>query len=148
MLWYQKYIQLRPRERGFHLVTGEIVSRLPEIARLEVGLATFFIQHTSASLAINENADADVRHDFESFLGHMIPERLAYFRHTLEGDDDIPAHIKASLIGTSVTVPIGAGRLLLGTWQGIYLGEHRRSGGARSIVATLFGELTDPYGSS
>ena len=139
MIWHQKVIRLRPRARGFHLVTDEVVAQIPEMAKLEVGLVSLFIQHTSASLTINENADRDVRHDFEAFLNRMIPEGVPYFRHTLEGDDDMPAHIKASLVGASVTVPVAAGRLLLGTWQGEYLGEHRDRGGTRSIVATLFG---------
>jgi secondary thiamine-phosphate synthase enzyme len=140
MIWHQKVIRLMPRARGFHLVTDEVVAQLPELATLEVGLVSFFIQHTSASLTINENADHDVRYDFEAFLSRMVPERLPYFRHTLEGDDDMPAHIKASLVGNSVTVPVAAGRLLLGTWQGLYLGEHRDRGGPRSIVATLLGK--------
>lgn len=108
---------------------------------MRTGFASLFIQHTSASLTINENADPDVRNDLESFLNRMVPERLPYFRHTMEGDDDMPAHVKASLLGSSVTIPVGGGRLLLGVWQGIYLGEHREHGGPRSVVVTLFGEF-------
>jgi secondary thiamine-phosphate synthase enzyme len=139
-MWRQKIIRLKPRSRGFFLITDEILSQLPEIGRIEVGLASFFIQHTSASLTINENADPSVRTDLDAFLRRAVPDRLPYFTHTLEGDDDMPAHVKASLLGSSVSVPIGAGRLLLGTWQGIYLGEHREHGGPRLVVATLCGD--------
>ncbi|QXP84646.1 secondary thiamine-phosphate synthase enzyme YjbQ [Methylococcus sp. ANG] len=139
-MWFQKTIVLKPRSRGFHLITAEITANLPELERFRQGLAHFFIQHTSASLTINENADADVRRDLESYLLAQVPERAPYYRHTLEGDDDMPAHIKATLVGNSVTVPVRQGRLALGTWQGIYLGEHRTHGGARSLVATLHGD--------
>lgn len=139
-MWLQKTIVLKPRPRGFHLVTGEVLGQLPELRRFRVGLAHFFIQHTSASLTINENADPDVRRDLEAQLRHLAPDGAAHYLHRLEGPDDMPAHIKASLLGSSVTVPIGEGRLLLGTWQGIYLGEHRIDGGSRSLVATLSGE--------
>ncbi|MBM4200194.1 MAG: YjbQ family protein [Gammaproteobacteria bacterium] len=139
-MWLQRTIRLRPRPRGFHLVTEDLSGGCGEIRQIEIGLVTFFIQHTSASLSINENADPTVRQDLEVFLNRAVPERAAYFRHTLEGDDDMPAHIKCSLLGASVTVPIGAGRLLLGTWQGIYLGEHRDDGGSRTVVATLQGQ--------
>ncbi|QJD30556.1 secondary thiamine-phosphate synthase enzyme YjbQ [Methylococcus geothermalis] len=138
-MWFQKTIVLRPRSRGFHLITSELLEHLPELKRIRQGLAHFFIQHTSASLTINENADADVRRDLESHLQAHVPEGAPYYRHTLEGDDDMPAHIKAILVGSSVIVPVREGRLALGTWQGIYLGEHRTHGGARSIVATLHG---------
>lgn len=138
-MWFQKTVTLKPHLRGFHLITGELLGQLPELRRIYQGLAHFFIQHTSASLTINENADADVRHDLESYLMVHVPEGAPYYRHTLEGDDDMPAHIKATLVGNSVSIPVGEGRLLLGTWQGIYLGEHREYGGARSIVVTLQG---------
>lgn len=139
-MWYQKTILLKPRNRGVFLITREVLEQLPEIRRFKVGLASLFIQHTSASLTINENADPDVRRDLETYLNHAVPDGARYFTHTLEGDDDMPAHIKASLLGNSVTIPIGNGHLLLGTWQGIYLGEHREHGGSRSVVATLFGD--------
>jgi secondary thiamine-phosphate synthase enzyme len=140
IMWLQKSILLKPRPRGFHLVTGEILAQLPELARFKVGLAHFFILHTSASLTLNENADPDVRRDLETQLRHLAPDGAAHYVHTLEGPDDMAAHIKSSLMGAGVTVPIGEGRLRLGTWQGLYLGEHREHGGARSLVATLNGE--------
>jgi secondary thiamine-phosphate synthase enzyme len=139
-MWLQKSIVLKPRPRGFHLVTDEILRQLPELGRFRIGLAQFFIQHTSASLTINENADPSVRRDLEVQLRQLAPDGAAHYVHRLEGPDDMPAHIKASLLGSGVTVPVGEGRLLLGTWQGIYLGEHRDHGGARSIVVTLSGE--------
>ena len=138
-MWAQHEIVLRPRPRGFHLVTREIVEQLPELGAIDAGLAHVFIRHTSASLTINENASPDVRRDFESWFNEAVPERAPYWTHTLEGDDDMPAHLKASLLGPSVTIPIANGRLALGTWQGIYLCEHRDSGGPRSLVVTLFG---------
>src|SRR5262245_8909085 len=140
MYWHQAVFRLQNRPRGFHLVTREILTALPEIRRLRVGFLHLFLQHTSASLAINENADPDVRADLERWGRHAVPERAPYFEHTTEGPDDMPAHVKGALFGPSLTLPIGDGRLLLGTWQGIYLGEHRDSGGSRSLVATLFGE--------
>jgi len=140
-MWQQKTIRLSPRARGFHLVTAEILQQLPEIGRYRCGLLHLFIQHTSASLTINENADPSVRHDMEAHLHQMVPEHVPYFRHTLEGPDDMPAHIKASLFGATLSLPVQAGRLVLGTWQGIWLGEHREHGGSRQIVATLNGEL-------
>src|SRR5689334_19087604 len=140
MKWIQRTFALRPRPRGFHLVTEEILSRLPEIREIETGLLHLFIQHTSASLSINENASPDVRSDLERHLKELVPEGPHNYEHTHEGADDMPAHIKASLLGSSVTVPIGHGALLLGTWQGIYLGEHREDGGARTIVATISGD--------
>ncbi len=139
-MWIQKRITLGAKRRGFHLVTQELLEQLPEVRDFRVGLAHFFICHTSASLTINENADPTVRSDMESHFCHFVPENAPYYRHTLEGADDMPAHIKASLLGASVTVPIGNGRLLLGTWQGIYLGEHRNRGGRRNVIATLQGE--------
>jgi secondary thiamine-phosphate synthase enzyme len=140
MEWTQKEISLAPKPRGFHLVTSEIVSQVPDIKDFRVGLAHFFIQHTSASLSINENADPTVRRDMESHLNEMVPESAPYYVHTTEGPDDMPAHIKSSLLGSGVTVPITAGRLNLGIWQGIYLCEHRNRGGGRRIVVTLCGE--------
>jgi len=140
MPWHQTVIRLKPRSRGFHLVTDEVVRALPELARLRVGLAHFFLQHTSASLSINENADPDVRADFDRWLERAVPENAPYFVHTAEGPDDMPAHVKSGVMGVSVSVPIRDGRLALGTWQGLYLGEHRDEGGSRTVVVTLFGE--------
>jgi len=140
-MWFQKTVTLKAKSRGFHLITGEIEAQLPALANFNVGLAHLFIQHTSASLTINENADPTVRQDFESHINKMVPENAPYYRHTLEGADDMPAHIKSSLMGCSVTVPISNGRFNLGIWQGIYLGEHRDYGGARRIVITLQGEV-------
>jgi secondary thiamine-phosphate synthase enzyme len=140
MKWHQTEIRLKPRPRGFHLITSELVASLPDLARFRVGLAHFFIQHTSASLTVNENADPDVRGDLERWANRVAPENAPYYEHTTEGSDDMPAHIKSVMVGAGVTIPIRSGRLALGTWQGIYLGEHRDSGGARSVVVTLFGE--------
>jgi secondary thiamine-phosphate synthase enzyme len=140
MAWHQVQIQLKARPRGFHLVTSEIVAALPELEKLRVGVAHIFIQHTSASLTINENADPDVRADMERWFDQAVPENAPYIVHTAEGPDDMPAHLKASLLGSSVSIPIREGRLALGTWQGVYLGEHRDHGGARTIVVTLQGE--------
>ncbi|AMG30884.1 YjbQ family protein [Grimontia hollisae] len=139
-MWIQKTISLRSRARGFHLITDEVVQQLPEIQRLDVGLMSLFIQHTSASLTLNENADPTVRSDMEAHFNQFVPECAPYYRHTYEGDDDMPAHIKASLLGASLTIPISKGRLALGTWQGIYLGEHRDCGGSRRVVVTIQGE--------
>jgi secondary thiamine-phosphate synthase enzyme len=139
-MWIQRQILLKGRPRGFHLVTGELLAQLPEIKNLRIGLAHFFIQHTSASLLINENADPDVRTDLENHLRKLAPDGAAHFIHRDEGPDDMPGHIKSALLGSGLVVPVGEGRLLLGIWQGIYLGEHRERGGARSVVATLFGE--------
>jgi secondary thiamine-phosphate synthase enzyme len=138
-MWVQREIDLDARPRGFHLVTREIVGALPELGNVEVGLLHLLIQHTSASLALNENASPDVRRDFESYFNAAVPEDAPYWTHTLEGADDMPAHIKASLLGPSLTLPVARGRLALGTWQGIYLCEHRDRGGRRSVVATLWG---------
>lgn len=140
MAWIQKEIALKPRARGFHLVTDEIVRALPELGEIRVGVAHFFIQHTSASLCINENADPTVRTDLERSFNELAPENAPYYVHTTEGPDDMPAHIKAALIGTSVSVPITEGRLNLGTWQGVYLCEHRDRGGSRRVVVTISGE--------
>lgn len=139
-MWVQKQLQLKPRHRGFHLVTDELLTQLPELHHIEIGLLHLFIQHTSASLTINENADPTVRSDLESHINKMVPENAPYFEHTYEGPDDMPAHIKASLLGNSITVPISNGTLAMGTWQGIYLGEHRNHGGKRNVIATINGK--------
>ena len=139
-MWLQREIKLQARSRGFHLVTDEVVDGLPEIGDVSIGLAHLHIKHTSASLTLNENASADVRRDFESWFSEAVPGDAPYWTHTLEGPDDMPAHIKSSLLGPSLTVPIGDGHLKLGTWQGIYLCEHRDAGGPRSLVATVWGE--------
>jgi secondary thiamine-phosphate synthase enzyme len=139
-VWLQREITLRSRERGFHLVTREVLEALPELGSVRVGLLHLLIRHTSASLTLNENASPDVREDFESWFDEAVPEEAPYWTHTSEGADDMPAHIKASLLGPSLTLPVSEGRLALGTWQGIYLCEHRNRGGARSLVATLHGE--------
>ena len=139
-MWVQREISLDPRPRGFHLVTREILGALPELEEVSAGLLHLLIQHTSASLALNENASPDVRRDFESYFSAVVPEDAPFWTHTLEGPDDMPAHIKASLLGPSLTLPVSRGRLALGTWQGIYLCEHRDHGGSRSVVATIFGE--------
>ncbi len=139
-MWIQKDIKLTPKKRGFHLVTDEILRQVPELSSLTVGLMHVFIQHTSASLTLNENADASVREDFERFFNQAVPEDAPYYTHTYEGSDDMPAHLKSSLLGASVTVPIANGRLKIGIWQGIYLCEHRNHGGPRHLVITLHGE--------
>lgn len=139
-MWIQREIRLEPRPRGFHLVGAEVEAALPELHRLEVGLLHLHVRHTSASLALNENASADVRTDLESWFNEAVPEGAPYWRHTLEGPDDMPAHVKAVLIGPSLSLPISAGAPALGTWQGIYLCEHRDRGGPRSVLATLHGE--------
>ena len=138
-MWLQRQITLRPRPRGFHLVTREVLDAVPELRRLRVGLAHLFIRHTSASLTLNENASPDVRADFETWFRRVVPEN-ADWEHSLEGPDDMPAHIKASLLGPSLLLPVADGRLALGTWQGVYLCEHRDHGGARSLVVTLQGQ--------
>jgi secondary thiamine-phosphate synthase enzyme len=139
-MWLQREVVLRPRPRGFHLVTAEVIDALPELSTIATGLAHIFIRHTSASLTLNENASPDVRRDFESWFDAAVPERSPMWSHTLEGPDDMPAHIKAALLGPSLSLPIAAGRLALGTWQGIYLCEHRNAGGARRLLITLWGE--------
>jgi secondary thiamine-phosphate synthase enzyme len=143
MSWYQKEITLPPRSRGFHLVTQEILAQLPELAEFSVGLLHLMIKHTSASLALNENADPTVRQDMESHFSRMVPENAPYFVHTYEGPDDMPAHIKAVLLGSSLTIPITNGRLNLGTWQGIYLCEHRNRARGRRLVVTVQGNRRD-----
>jgi secondary thiamine-phosphate synthase enzyme len=138
-MWLQREITLEPRPRGFHLVTGEVERALPELDELQVGICHVFIRHTSASLTLNENASPDVRRDFSRWFDEAVPERFDW-EHSLEGPDDMPAHIKASLLGPSLSLPVSDGRLALGTWQGIYLCEHRDHGGARSLRATLSGQ--------
>jgi secondary thiamine-phosphate synthase enzyme len=139
VIWIQEQLRLEARPRGFHLITREVVGALPGLAEIRVGVLHLLIQHTSASLALNENASPDVRRDFEAWFDAAVPERSALWTHTLEGDDDMPAHVKAALLGPSLTLPVSGGRLALGTWQGIYLCEHRNRGGARSLVATAWG---------
>jgi len=140
VIWAQHEIRLSPSERGFHLITRQVIDALPELREVRVGLLHLLIQHTSASLALNENASPDVRRDFEAWSDQAVPERARYWTHTAEGPDDMPAHIKAALFGPTLTLPVSQGRLALGSWQGIYLCEHRNSGGARSLVATVCGE--------
>ncbi|AMQ90104.1 MULTISPECIES: secondary thiamine-phosphate synthase enzyme YjbQ [Marinobacter] len=139
MIWHQNTIELAPLPRGFHLVTNEILAQAPELTNCEVGLLHLFIQHTSASLAVNENADPDVRGDLERHFNVMVPQNAPHYEHTMEGPDDMPAHIKSVMIGPSLTLPISHGHLALGTWQGIYVCEHRDNAGSRKIVATLQG---------
>ena len=139
-MWIQRTITLRAKARGFHLIDNEIIAQLPEISQLSVGLCQLFIQHTSASLTINENADPTVRVDFEEVFSRLVPENQPYYKHNDEGPDDLPAHIKSSLLGPSLTIPVTNGRLALGTWQGIYLCEHRDYGGSRRLVLTLQGQ--------
>ena len=139
-MWQQVEITLTSRKRGFHLITDELVRGLPELAAIDIGLAHFFLLHTSASLSINENADASVRHDMEAHFNALAPENAPYYIHTYEGSDDMPAHLKASILGSSVDIPITNGKLNLGTWQGIYLCEHRNNGGSRKLFVTIIGE--------
>ena len=139
-MWLQREISLSPRGRGCHLVSDEILAGIPELAQCRVGLLNVFIKHTSASLTINENADPSVRRDLESYLNRAVPENQPWFEHTDEGPDDMPGHIKASLMGASLTIPVWEGRLNVGTWQGIYLCEHRNRAGSRTLVLTLQGE--------
>lgn len=143
-MWRQAEITLRARSRGFHLITDEIVAALPGLADVDVGLLHLFLQHTSAALTINENADPTVRGDFERWFNQAVPEDAPYLRHVDEGSDDMPAHIKSSLLGMELNIPIHRGRLRLGTWQGIYLCEHRNHGGARHVIATIQGEALAP----
>jgi len=138
--WYQRELVLPARPRGFHLITGDILAQMPEIGRLAAGLAHLFIRHTSASLALNENADPTVRADMEAYFNRLAPENAPYYRHTSEGPDDMPAHLKAVLLGSELTIPISNGRLALGMWQGIYLCEHRDDGGPRRVIVTLSGQ--------
>lgn len=142
-MWLQKEFRLRAKNRGFHLITEEVVAAFPEIKKVKYGLLHLFIQHTSASLTINENADPTVRDDLENHFNHMVPEGAPYYRHDYEGDDDMPAHIKNCILGSSISVPVTNGALNLGIWQGIYLCEHRNKNGWRSLVATLQGVSND-----
>lgn len=139
-MWAQHLLTLPERRRGFHLITREVAGAVPELARIRAGLLHVFIQHTSAGLTLNENASPDVRRDFETYFDHAVPDGWEPFTHTLEGPDDMAAHIKASLLGPSLTLPVRDGRLALGTWQGVYLCEHRDHGGPRRLVLTLTGE--------
>jgi secondary thiamine-phosphate synthase enzyme len=139
-MWIQKEFKLKARPRGFHLVTDEVLQAIPELATVRCGLLHILLKHTSASLTLNENADITVRQDFESFFNKAVPEDEPYYRHNYEGSDDLPAHLKSSILGATLTIPIANGRLNLGIWQGIYLCEHRNHGGSRSLVATIQGE--------
>ncbi len=140
MQYFQTTLQLKEYPRGFHLITDQIIQAMPEIRRIKTGLLHLFIQHTSASISLNENADPTVRTDLEAFINKLVPEHTPYFEHTYEGPDDMPAHIKASLIGSNITIPIKDGSLCLGTWQGVYLGEHRNYGGPRRVMITVHGQ--------
>ncbi|WP_368449470.1 secondary thiamine-phosphate synthase enzyme YjbQ [Cobetia amphilecti] len=139
-MWIQKEVTLKPRSRGFHLITDEVAQAMHDIKNIKTGLLSVFIKHTSASLTINENADPTVRNDFESFFNRAVPENKPYYQHIFEGSDDLPAHLKSSILGPSVQIPISDGRMNMGTWQGIYLCEHRNHGGSRRIVITAHGE--------
>jgi secondary thiamine-phosphate synthase enzyme len=140
VIWLQREVRLDARPRGFHLVTGEVEAAVPELERIAVGIAHLFIRHTSASLTLNENASPDVRRDFRTWFDRAVPDGADYWAHTLEGPDDMPAHVKSSLTGSSLSLPVSGGRLALGTWQGVYLCEHRDAGGPRSLLVTAFGE--------
>jgi secondary thiamine-phosphate synthase enzyme len=139
-MWHQALVRLQPRSRGFHLVTDEVVRATPELHELRVGMAHLFLRHTSASLTLNENASPDVRRDFRSWFDEAVPEDAPYWTHTLEGADDMPSHIKSSLTGNDLLIPVREGRLAVGTWQGVYLCEHRDHGGPRELLVTLWGE--------
>ena len=139
-MWIQKNIVIEKKQKGFHLITDQLIDQIPEINKLNIGLLHVFILHTSASITLNENMDSSVRDDFESFFNHLVPEDQNYFRHTYEGSDDMPAHLKSSILGSSIVIPISNGRLKLGTWQGIYLCEHRRNASPRKIMLTIYGE--------
>ena len=139
-MWIQKEIILQPRQRGFHLITDEVIKNIPELIDISIGSLSIFIKHTSASLTINEDADPTVRIDFESYFNETVPENAPYYKHTIEGPDDMPAHLKSSILGSSITVPISDGKLNLGTWQGIYLCEHRNKKPTRKIVITINGQ--------
>jgi len=139
-MWLQREIRLKPRTRGFHLVTDEVLRELPQLKQVSAGMLNVFIKHTSASLSINENADPTVREDFESFFSRAVPESQSYYKHVDEGPDDMPSHLKSSILGCSLNIPVTNGRLNLGTWQGIYLCEHRNHGGSRNVIITLQGE--------
>ncbi len=139
-MWLQNDIRLKARKRGFHLITEEVLRQVPELANIQCGILHLFIKHSSASITLNENADPTVRSDMEAHFNHFVPERATYYQHTYEGDDDMPAHIKASLLGNSLSLPITDGQLNIGIWQGIYLGEHRNHACGRTLVATINGE--------
>lgn len=139
-MWHQKEIRLKARPRGFHLITEDILRELPKLQQVSVGMLNVFIKHTSASLTINENADPTVREDFERFFNRAAPENESYYKHVYEGADDLPSHLKSSMLGCSLNIPVTMGRLNLGTWQGIYLCEHRNDGGSRNLLITLQGE--------
>ncbi|PKG85420.1 hypothetical protein CXF85_07520 [Colwellia sp. 75C3] len=139
-MWNQTELTLKARKRGFHLITEEILNQLPELSKVSCGILHLFIKHSSASITLNENADPTVRSDMEAHFNHFVPERAPYYQHTYEGDDDMPAHIKASLLGNSLSLSISHGQLNIGIWQGIYLGEHRNHAGSRTIVVTINGE--------
>ena len=143
MQWYQKKMTLAPKSRGFHLITGDILKQIPEIVEIQIGFLQAFLQHTSASISVNENADPDVRVDMETAVNHICPEDMPFI-HTCEGSDDMPAHVKSSMIGCQLMVPISEGELALGTWQGLYLCEHRNQGGPRRLVITVFGQPYQP----
>lgn len=140
MKWFQKEILLKSKSRGFHLITSEIYQHLPELKDYEIGLANLLLKHTSASLTLNENFDPVVREDLESYYNHSVKENELFYKHTSEGSDDMPAHIKSSILGTSLSIPITNGKFNLGTWQGIYLCEHRNNGGSRKILITIYGK--------
>jgi secondary thiamine-phosphate synthase enzyme len=139
-MWIQKEFRIKPKARGFHLVTDEILFNVPELKGIKIGMMSVFIKHTSAALTLNENADPTVRQDFESFFNRSVPENEPYYRHMDEGSDDLPAHLKASILGSSLNIPITNGKLNLGVWQGVYLCEHRNHGGGRSLMVTVHGE--------
>ncbi|HEV7162659.1 MAG TPA: secondary thiamine-phosphate synthase enzyme YjbQ [Solirubrobacteraceae bacterium] len=139
-MWTQSEIRLAPHPRGFHLITHDVIEALPQLGELSVGILHLFLRHTSAALTLGENASPDVRRDFDAYFDRAVPENAPYWTHTFEGPDDMPAHIKSSLLGASLSIPVSAGRLALGTWQGVYLCEHRDHGGSRSLLATLWGE--------
>lgn len=139
-MWIQREIHLKSRSRGFHLITEELLHELPELRNFRIGLIHIFLMHTSASLTLNENADPTVRQDFENYFNRAVPENEPYYRHQDEGPDDLPAHLKSSILGNSLNIPIADGQPKLGTWQGIYLCEHRNHGGSRQLVVTIQGE--------
>lgn len=141
-MWIQKEIDLEPRSRGFHIITDEVLCQFSEIQSIDIGLMNIFIKHSSASITINESADPTVRQDFEAYFSKAVPENEPYYKHTLEGPDDLPAHLKASILGSSLSIPISHGKLNLGIWQGIYLCEHRKYGGSRSLVITVNGSIS------
>ena len=139
-MWMQKDISIKSISRGFHIITDQVTDQIPEIKTIKIGILHLFIKHTSASLTINENADKTVRNDFEKHFNEMVPENQSYYQHTYEGPDDMPAHLKASILGSSISIPISNGHLNMGTWQGIYLCEHRNNAFQRKMVATIQGE--------